>query len=95
MQLRMKNWKTTATSIFTAFFGFVMLHPHYFPGWMEDVAGYAAVGGLRLFRVPDGAAALYSSTSLVPLRWNDDESGWHVPQAKTYAADVDWFCVPL
>ena len=55
----MRNWKTTASSLFTAFFGFVMLHPHYFPSWLEDVAGYAAVGGMALFGL---AAKDYTTT---------------------------------
>lgn len=45
----MRNLKTTASAVFTAFFGFVMLHPHYFWPWVNDVAGYAAIGGLVAF----------------------------------------------
>lgn len=35
-----KSWKTTAGSIFTAFFGFVSFKPEYFPPWMVDVSVY-------------------------------------------------------
>ena len=42
----MKNWKTTTTGLVTAFFGFVLFSPQYFPPWVIDVAKYAVVGGL-------------------------------------------------
>ena len=45
------NWRSTASAAVTAFFSFVLLHPHYFPAWLQDAAGYAAIGGLIAFGV--------------------------------------------
>lgn len=62
----MKDWKTTLSAAFTAFFGFVLLHPEYFLPWIVDIAGYAAIGGLVMF----GIAAQDKRKSLLDRPWN-------------------------
>ena len=42
----MKNWKTTVFSIITAFFGFVLFDPQWFPPIIVSVAKFGAAGGL-------------------------------------------------
>lgn len=65
-EARMKDWKTTTTAFFTAFFGFVLLHPGYFHSLLVDVAGYAAIGGLVAF----GITAKDYRRSLLDKPWN-------------------------
>ena len=64
----MKDWKTTLSAGFTAFFGFVLLYPGYFAQIIQDVAGYAAVGGLIAF----GIAAKDRQRSLLDRPWNKE-----------------------
>lgn len=47
------NWKTTATALFTAFFGLVLHAPQHFTAVpiLHDIAGYAAAGGLVMFGI--------------------------------------------
>jgi len=44
----MKNWRTTAAGIATAFFGFVLFSPETFSAWpwLISIAKYATAGGL-------------------------------------------------
>ena len=42
----MKNWKSTSIGLATAFFGFVLFSPQWFPPWTQDLAKYAMLGGL-------------------------------------------------
>ena len=65
----MKDWKTTLSALFTAFFGFVLLHPEYFPSIVVDAAGYAALGGFVAF----GIAAKDHHPSLLDRPWNRPE----------------------
>jgi len=64
----MKDWKTTISAGFTAFFGFVLLRPGYFPQIIQDNAGYAAIVGLVLF----GFAAQDYRRSLLNRPWNKE-----------------------
>ena len=47
------NWKTTLASVFTAFFGYVLLYPQNFTAvpWLVHIAGFAAIGGLVTFGI--------------------------------------------
>ena len=65
----MKDWKTTLSALLTAFFGFVLLHPDYFPVAVVDAAGYAALGGFVAF----GVAAKDYRSSLLDRPWNRPE----------------------
>ncbi len=49
----MRNWKTTASALFTAFFLFVLFAPEHFAAWpwLISLAKFAAAGGLVTFGV--------------------------------------------
>lgn len=47
----MRDWKTTASAVATAFFAFVAFSPQWFHPLVVDLAKYAAVGGLAVFGV--------------------------------------------
>lgn len=40
------NWKTTLSSLLSAFFGFVYFDPSLFPHWLVSLSKYVFVGGL-------------------------------------------------
>ena len=42
----MKNWKTTLFALVTAFFGFVLFDPTWFPSIIVSIAKFGAAGGL-------------------------------------------------
>jgi hypothetical protein len=44
----MENWKTTASALVTAIFGFILFSPEYFEQvpWLVSIAKYFAAGGL-------------------------------------------------
>ena len=47
----MTNWKTTVFALVTAFFGFVLFQPAYFPPILRDIAAYIFAGGLAAFGI--------------------------------------------
>lgn len=62
----MKDWKTSLSALFTAFCGFVLLHPKYFSPWIVDIAGYGALGGIIVL----GLMAQDHRPSLLDRPWN-------------------------
>lgn len=47
----MKDYKTTILGCVSAFFGFVLFQPEYFPPVLVDVAAYIFAGGLAALGV--------------------------------------------
>lgn len=41
-----KDWRTTASGLAAAGFGFVLFSPQHFPNWLVDLSKYAMLGGL-------------------------------------------------
>ena len=64
----MRDWKTSISAAFTAFFGFVLLHPGYFCQTMQAIAGDAAIVSFVLF----GFAAKDYRRSLLNRPWNKE-----------------------
>jgi hypothetical protein len=47
----MRDWKTTIPALLSAFFGFVLFKPQYFPPVVQDLSLYVFLGGLAVFGV--------------------------------------------
>lgn len=42
----MRDWKTTAAGVLSAFAAMILFMPEYFPPWLIDGAKFVMVGGL-------------------------------------------------
>lgn len=63
----MTNWRTTASAIATAAFGFVLFSPQYFPNWMVDLAKYATLGGLMALGITAKDSKVHSTEGEVKV----------------------------
>lgn len=63
------SWRTTASAIVTAAFGFVLFSPQYFTHvpWLVDLAKYATLGGLVALGVSAKDSIVHSTEGQVMI----------------------------